>query len=68
MRWTSKNWKAKHDRLGQWHRWFAWRPVRVGEQIAWLEAVERRGAWGPMQGFPPHIPWRWEYRVMQAAE
>jgi hypothetical protein len=42
--------------------------VRIGEQIAWLEAVERRGAWGPMQGFPPHIPWRWEYRVMQAAE
>jgi hypothetical protein len=68
MRWASESWEAKHDRLGQWHRWFAWRPVRVGEQIAWLETVERRGEWGPMRGFPPSIPWLWEYRVVQAEE
>jgi hypothetical protein len=25
-----------------WHRWFAWHPVTVGNQIAWLEWVERK--------------------------
>ncbi len=24
-----------------WHRWFAWYPVRIGEDMAWLEYVER---------------------------
>lgn len=33
----------KWDRLGQWHRWFAWRPVRVGlHDCRWWEYVERR--------------------------
>ena len=27
----------------EWNRWFAWRPVRVGEEdCRWLEYVERR--------------------------
>lgn len=27
----------------QWHRWFAWRPVRVGPRdCRWLEYVERK--------------------------
>lgn len=26
----------------QWHEWFAWRPVRVGDSLVWLERVERR--------------------------
>lgn len=30
------------DPRKQWHRWFAWFPVRVSKtQIAWLEYVER---------------------------
>lgn len=38
---------AEHDRvtaLGQWHPWFAWRPVYVKEfdSWAWLEEVGRR--------------------------
>jgi len=29
--------------LWQWHDWFAWRPVRVGENdCRWLETVGRR--------------------------
>lgn len=28
----------------EWHRWFAWRPVRVGQHdCRWLEYVERKG-------------------------
>jgi hypothetical protein len=27
----------------QWHRWFAWFPVRVGSRdCRWLETIERR--------------------------
>jgi hypothetical protein len=27
----------------QWHRVFAWQPVRIDDRIVWLEPVERRG-------------------------
>jgi hypothetical protein len=34
-------------RLTDWHRWFAWYPVRVGPRdCRWLEAVERRITYG----------------------
>jgi hypothetical protein len=44
----------------EWHQWFAWRPVRVGDQFdhdrrwVWLEPVERRSR-----------PYNWptEYRI-----
>lgn len=26
----------------EWHPWFAWHPVTIGETAAWLETVERR--------------------------
>ena len=28
--------------LDCWHPWFAWRPVRAGRAVVWLEWVERR--------------------------
>lgn len=32
------------ERYRRWHRWFAWRPVRLEDgRIAFLETVERRG-------------------------
>lgn len=36
-------WKApeEFDRY-QWHKWFAWYPVKVGEAVVWLETVECR--------------------------
>lgn len=27
----------------RWHRWFAWRPVRLGGVVVWLRTIERRG-------------------------
>lgn len=33
----------RESALQQWHRWFAWKPVRVGPRdCRWLETVERR--------------------------
>lgn len=35
--------RAERDKLKVWHRWFAWYPVRVGQNdCRWLEYVERR--------------------------
>lgn len=34
---------AARARFCNWHKWFAWRPVRVGSgDCRWLEPVERR--------------------------
>lgn len=38
MRWTVK----KKVEVGQWHPWFAWKPVKVGNENIWLEKIFRR--------------------------
>lgn len=41
-----------------WHRWFAWRPVRLGTVLVWLEMIERQRLteyWHPMTK-------TWQYR------
>lgn len=35
MRWKIQDMK-------EWHRWFAWYPVKVGDTLYWLEYMERR--------------------------
>jgi hypothetical protein len=37
MRWNASE---PFDTL-KWHRWFAWRPVPVGDKYVWLEWIER---------------------------
>ena len=58
------NWRARLRRNMQWHRWFAWRPVELGDYgypeglTAWLETIERKlEAWGDGEG-----PNCWSYR------
>lgn len=47
-------------RLSNWHGWFAWRPVRVGDNdCRWLEVVERRGTFYARYDDHGYI---WEYR------
>ena len=53
-------WAKRFENLHKWHRWFAWRPVTIGERRVWLEMIDRKGeyvsnwaaAW-----------WQWEYRL-----
>lgn len=49
-----ETWEEKRKRLEQWHRWFAWHPVKVEDHdCRWFEVVERqriyyrgmRGSW-----------------------
>ena len=29
--------------IGEWHKWFAWWPTYIGNELVWLETIERRG-------------------------
>ena len=66
FRWESR--ETRDERLGHWHLWFAWRPVKIGkDQAVWLERVERRGGW--RRHYKWEWPdWEWEYRVPEDAE
>jgi hypothetical protein len=43
-----------------WHRWFAWRPIKINNTVYWLERVYRKGTiattWNG-DGFY----WEWSY-------
>ncbi len=54
-------WERRHKHLTNWHRKFAWFPVRVTEgDCRWLEYVERRGVY---YASPYAASWEWEYRA-----
>lgn len=37
------SWEERYQAKQQWHRWFAWRPVRIAAgDCRWLEWVERK--------------------------
>lgn len=42
MKWKSPSRQTKRQNLTTWHEWFAWHPVRIGEEIYWLERVQRK--------------------------
>lgn len=54
MKWRSESVQECVARISQWHRWFAWYPVRIGSEIYWLETVERRRDWHYDGGFWLH--------------
>ena len=44
--------KEKRQAKEDWHRWFAWRPVLVGEHdCRWLEFVMRKGTFYRIPGY-----------------
>lgn len=50
-----EEWATENPHLQEWHPYFAWLPVYIGEQRVWLKALERRGT-------PSLIGPRWKYR------
>lgn len=42
MNWYSETAEDALARKREWHRWFAWWPVRIGSRVYWLETVLRR--------------------------
>lgn len=48
---------------GVWHRWFAWRPVRLEDgTLRWLASIERRIKWGWFNGTNAFLPMETHYR------
>ena len=35
--------EQRYQERRKWHKWFAWHPVRIGNERVWLETVERQG-------------------------
>ena len=57
-----QRYEARMEYLTNWHRWFAWRPVRLGvHDCRWLEVIERRLLWRRRMG---HTWWEPEYRAL----
>jgi hypothetical protein len=55
-----ETWEEKRTRLGTWHRWFAWHPVRISDHdCRWLEVVERSAYFYGSY-------WQWYYRPIGA--
>lgn len=56
----------RHDRLTDWHRWFAWYSVRIGKNdCRWFEYVERKGK-NEFSGMSSY--WSWEYKAIDNEE
>lgn len=55
------DWKEYKEKREAWHKWFAWRPIRLASHdCRWLEIVYRKGEyyynWDGGRG------WDWEYK------
>jgi hypothetical protein len=54
-------WLERRCKRERWHRWFAWRPVRVADgDCRWLEYVERQGRFFD---YGADFFWEWSYRL-----
>lgn len=66
MKWRVRKPGARRRAVHQWHRWFAWRPVRVPTSgrmsnmtVVWLEFMWRKGTY--ICWFEGAY-WQWEYK------
>lgn len=58
---TLFTWRSKD--LTTWHRWFAWRPVFIGDSLVWFEWTERRMSMAFLiPTWPPYVAIDWERR------
>lgn len=56
-------WKPKPPNR-DWHRWFAWRPVKLGSTWVWLEVIERKPCVDYLGFFDPFMH-GYRYREVQ---
>lgn len=66
MFYNNKTDRYEVARTKDWHQWFAWKPITIGEQKVWLKRVYRRGYRYDLRtyliGNPPKLSrWVWEY-------
>lgn len=51
----------KERYLTQWHPYFCLIPRRVGDEVVWLETIQRKGRF--VEGWYSKDRWEWEYRI-----
>ena len=66
MQWNSESRQSRWERITHWHKWFAWHPIRVGEEIVWLEWVER--FYADVSGGLESGYYEWVYRNLEQSE
>jgi hypothetical protein len=58
---AAERYERWHNARKEWHRWFAWRPVRIGpNECIWLETLDRKGTYH--SGYMCHTWWTFEFR------
>lgn len=66
MKWRYETYEEKRDRLEKWHRWFAWKIVRVNGVAYWLTTLERKAIPAAFSIKASHLSLgldpMWEYR------
>ena len=53
-------WREKATTMNNkpWERWFAWHPVKIGNEWVWFETIERKPDWWEIS----HKHEDWKYR------
>jgi hypothetical protein len=51
-------WQSRPSNKREWHRWFAWHPIKIDHQWVWLETVHRKWMMNPGDYCPT-----WHYRI-----
>ena len=65
---AEQKWEAKKNKLKEWHKWFAWYPVRVcHNECRWLEWVHRRGEY-LFNRQSITTEWEWEYKPIEGQQ
>jgi hypothetical protein len=58
-----KSYSETHQKLKNWHEWFAWYPVKVADNdCRWLEKVQRKGTFC---NYGIDSTWFWDYKEIQ---
>ncbi len=61
MKFRRSSQKERDVKKKDWHLWFAWYPISVGEHdYRWFEMVERKGVF--LAGLEINN-WSWQYRM-----
>ena len=56
-------WPIEKPAEPEWHRWFAWKPISVGNQTVWLEWVDRKAKY--YHGGAGDCVVEWEYALLE---
>lgn len=71
MRYDSPLFFSRFLKTFEWHRWFAWHPIRVPDgwqwEWLWLETVERKRVEVGPQGLTGNYEWRYRMPSQSAA-